>query len=102
MKLLAVPLLAILAVPGCDSVGSDCRYDRSSHLWSTDHGTFGRDPVSGDPVWVTVAVTRSYQGETYYFESEEHAREFSSSPARFVYDGRDPDRPEPAVPRRLR
>jgi len=98
MKVHAVLAMAAVALSGCNSLDSDCRYDRSRHLWLTEHGTYGRDPVSGDPVWVTAAVTRSYQGETYYFESEEDAREFSTSPARFSYDGQEADGPEPAGP----
>ena len=99
MKVPAVLLWATVALGGCESFDSDGHYDRSRHLWSTDHGTFGRDPISGGLVWITAAVTRSYQGEMYYFESEEHAREFSANPARFTDDDRDSERGQSALQR---
>jgi YHS domain-containing protein len=92
MRTDAFLVAAALSLSGCSSLDSGARYNRSTHLCCTDHGTYGRDPVSGDPVWVTSAITRTYRGETYYFQSEDHAREFVAAPERFAYDDREAER----------
>jgi YHS domain-containing protein len=73
-----------MALVSCES-GPEGDYNNSTHVWTTDHGTFGKDPISGNQVDVTKAVTRVYQGQRYYFQSEENARRFDSNPSSYAY-----------------
>lgn len=73
-----------LVLVSCES-GPEGDYNSTTHVWTTDHGTFGKDPISGKQVDVSRAVTRIYQGQSYYFENEENARRFDAQPSSYAY-----------------
>lgn len=85
MRLIVIALLLGGVLAGCSS-SSEENYNRSNHTWTTDHGTFGKDPISKNKVEVSRAVRRSYLGEVYYFENEANARAFDAHPSRYIYD----------------
>lgn|SRR6185295_7382252 len=81
-RLLAtVGLMAFLG--GCVAEGDD--FSWITHTWTTNHGIYALDHVSKHLVDVTSAVKRPYLGETYYFESESHARVFDGNPWAYLY-----------------
>jgi YHS domain-containing protein len=43
-----------------------------------------RDPVNGHPVDGTRALTSIFDGQTYYFDSEESRAEFNKDPQRYA------------------
>lgn len=87
----------LFALAGC-TINHQDEYDPRTHTWSTGQAVYGRDPISGRAVDVSVAVLRHYQGEPYYFENENNARLFDEHPSSFMYEA---DRPEvtPPAPR---
>jgi len=83
MKYLLLAPLALYALAGCEATAAgptEGTYDRSANVWRTANGSFAEDPVSGEMIDVSKAVTREYSGETYYFANEDHAREFIDHP----------------------
>lgn len=46
-----------------------------------------RDPVNGHPVDQAHALTSIFDGQTYYFESEQSREEFNKDPQRFAGGG---------------
>jgi len=88
-SVLAIVSLGLL-LAGCQSEQGDV--DRGSHTWKTDQGIRALDHVSGNTIDAGAAVTRSYLGETYYFETEENARTFDSNPWAYLYDHNNPER----------
>jgi YHS domain-containing protein len=86
MKTFVIAGALALALVSCES-SPEGDYNNSTHVWTTDHGTFGKDPISGHQVDVTRAVTRIYQGQPYYFENEENARRFDQNPSSYAYSG---------------
>ncbi|WP_230951680.1 YHS domain-containing protein [Burkholderia diffusa] len=46
-----------------------------------------RDPVNGQPVDQAHALTSIFDGQTYYFESEQSREEFNRDPQRFAHGG---------------
>jgi YHS domain-containing protein len=94
MKYLILGALPFLALAGCQSAASpEGTYDSSAHVWRTDHGDIAQDRVSGETVDVSKAVKREYDGETYYFANEDHAREFLAHPEKYEYTN-SPDTPD--------
>jgi YHS domain-containing protein len=92
MKMFALVALAVFSVlVGCESN----QPNRTTHVWTNNQGTFALDPINGESVEVSKAVTREYLGETYYFQSEDHAREFAANPDRYIYDDNNPERSNP-------
>lgn len=84
MKYLILGALPFLALVGCTSSASpQGTYDRSAHVWRTDQGTFAKDPVSGETVDVSKAVTVEYGGETYYFANEDNVQQFADNPEKY-------------------
>lgn len=75
--------LALLCGAGCGSAGE---FSWVTHTWTTEDGVFAMDHISRRLVDVTTAVRRPYLGETYYFESEEHARIFDGNPWAYLYN----------------
>jgi YHS domain-containing protein len=86
MKTFVIAGALALALVSCES-SPEGDYNNSTHVWTTDHGTFGKDPISGKQVDVTRAVTRIYQGQPYYFENQENARRFDQNPSSYAYSG---------------
>jgi YHS domain-containing protein len=77
----ALGFLLVLAA-GCTNTED---FSWITHTWTTDHGVFAMDHISRKRVDVTMAVRRPYLGETYYFENEDHAREFDRNPYAYLY-----------------
>ena len=76
-----------LLLAGCQSGSEESMYaDQRTHTWSTNEGTFAMDHVSNHRVDVSKAIRRTYQGEPYYFESEENAQKFDENPDSYLYD----------------
>jgi YHS domain-containing protein len=92
MKYLALALLTTLGLAACQSNGTEGSPNPTTHVWTTDQGTFAVDAVSGETVDVSKAVSRQYLGETYYFKNEETAKEFAANPDRYIYDRNQPER----------
>lgn len=46
-----------------------------------------RDPVNGHTIDNMNAVTSIFEGQTYFFESEQSRTEFQKDPQRFVHSG---------------
>jgi len=84
MKTFVMAGALALALASCES-GPEGDYNSTTHVWTTDHGTFGKDPISGNQVDITRAVTRIYEGQAYYFENEENARRFDAHPLSYAY-----------------
>ena len=76
---------AALLSAGCTTPGMTS-YDFSDHTWNTNKGKMAEDPVSHKLVEMRTAVKRTCYGETYYFESEDHAKAFDSNPYAFLYN----------------
>lgn len=91
---LALATLGIL-LAGCKSSEEPMTADQKTHTWSTNEGTFAMDHVSNHRVDVSKAVRRTYQGETYYFESEENARKFDMNPNAYLYEHKQSEYPNP-------
>lgn len=84
MKYVIMACMALFALAACES-HPEGTYDRSAHVWRTDRGDMAKDRVSGEMVDVSTAVKRDYDGETYYFANEDHAREFMAHPEKYEY-----------------
>ena len=88
MKYVVMASLTLFALAACESHPegtAEGTYDRSAHVWRSDQGDRATDPVSGETIYVSHAVTREYGGEKYYFANEEHAREFMAHPEKYEY-----------------
>lgn len=81
-KMVALALLLPVS-SGCASSGD---FSWITHTWTTDHGVFAMDHISRKLVDVTTAVRRSYLGETYYFENQQHASIFDGNPWAYLYN----------------
>jgi YHS domain-containing protein len=87
--ILALASLGVL-LAGCESGPAEA--NRSTHTWKSNQGAFALDHVSQNRIESSKAVTRSYLGETYYFENEENARKFDAKPWAYLYDHNNPER----------
>ena len=90
MKYLLALSAVLLFAAGCATDHGEP--NRATHTWNSNQGTFAFDHVSNRKVDASKAVTRSYLGETYYFESEENARRFDANPWAYLYDDNNPER----------
>ncbi|HXX94814.1 MAG TPA: hypothetical protein VEN81_14400 [Planctomycetota bacterium] len=80
-KRILAAILATLGIAGCSTE----HFSWITHTWTTEHGVQALDHVSWKRVDVQSAVQRHYLGETYYFESEEHAKAFDANPYAYLY-----------------
>jgi len=90
-RMIALALLP-LVLSGCASSGD---FSWVTHTWTTDHGVFAMDHISRNKVDITEAVQRRYLGETYYFETEDHARIFDANPWAYLYNDNVPNSSRP-------
>jgi len=86
MKVFVIAASSVLAILGCQTQGQpSVVYDRSAHVWRSPDGDYAEDRVSGEKVTVATAEVRSYNGITYYFANQDHARRFDADPERYAY-----------------